>query len=140
MGNVKKLTPKTMEKKFEEYKHHCETRTVLKTDFSAKLGQHITTEIPAPVSCDIKGFFGYMGMTPQAFYATYDKDPNFDSVIARIKLACENSKREGFEQGRIPSQLAGLWMSNYGYSTKVDSNITGAAPVVIVDDLKPDEE
>ena len=48
-----------------------------------------------------------------------------------MREECEIDAREKFELGVIPSQLAGLWMSNYGYSTKMDSTVTGAVPVVI---------
>ena len=40
-----------------------------------------------------------------------------------------------FEDGSIPSNLAGLWMGGFGYSTKQEQEIKGGVPVVIADDL-----
>jgi len=48
-----------------------------------------------------------------------------------MREECEVDARIKFEVGALPSQLAGLWMSKYGYSTKTDSSVTGAVPVVI---------
>ena len=53
-----------------------------------------------------------------------------------MREECEVDARTKFEIGAIPSQLAGLWMSNYGYTTKTEAkaNVTGTQ-TVIVDDL-----
>ena len=53
-----------------------------------------------------------------------------------MREECEVDARKKFELQIIPSQLAGLWMSNYGYSMKNDSNIIGSIPVVISGDDK----
>ena len=71
--------------------------------------------IPSPVTYTLKGFCLFIGLTEQGLQATYAKDPKFESVITRMREECEQSARRSFEQGTIPSQLAGLWMSNYGY-------------------------
>ena len=65
-------------------------------------------------------------MTEQNFYTTYNKNPKFEYVIARIREECEVNTREKFELGMIPTKLAGLWMSKYGYTTKQEDSVTGA--------------
>jgi hypothetical protein len=51
-----------------------------------------------------------------------------------MKEECEIDARMKFETGQIPSQLAGLWMSKHGYTTKTDANVT-ADVVTIIDDI-----
>ena len=60
-------------------------------------------------------------------------NPKFESVIACMKEECEVDAREKFELGVIDSRLAGLWMSNYGYTTKTDQKVSSNS-VVIIDD------
>lgn len=119
------LTPKKMRKLWEEYKVVCDEKTVKRTEFSAKQGEFITATIPAPVTYTIKGFCLWIGMTEQNFYATYNQKVEFESVIACMKDECEIDAREKFENNTISSRLAGLWMSNYGYSTatKVEAEV-----------------
>lgn len=121
--------------KFLEYKDDCNSRTVTRTEFSQRESRFVTAVIPAPVSCNMKGFCNYVGMTEQNFYQTYAKRKGIESVIARIKEECELDAREKFENGTINSRLAGLWMSNYGYTTKSESKEEVKNSVVIVDDL-----
>ena len=52
-------------------------------------------------------------------------------MVTRMKEECEVDARSKFELGIIPTQLAGLWMSHYGYTTKIDSNIEVPMPVII---------
>jgi hypothetical protein len=95
----------------------------------------VTAVIPAPVTYTIKGFCKFIGMSEANFYITYDRNEKFKSVITRMKEECEVDAREKFENGTINSRLAGLWMSNYGYSTKAETNMEMKNKVVIVDDL-----
>lgn len=130
-GRPRKIkSPKQMENMWLEYKDYCNNRTVVTTAFSQKTGEFITAQIPKPVTYNIKGFCNYIGLTERDFYAVYDKDEKFQSVIMRMKDECEVDAREKFENGTLDSRLAGLWMSNFGYSTtaKVEADIT---PVVI---------
>ena len=39
---------------------------------------------------------------------------------------CEVDARRKFELQIVPSQLAGLWMSKYGYTTKQDTQVSGS--------------
>lgn len=131
MGRNRKFTSeRSLAEAWEEYKKYCDSKTVIRTEFSQRLGQFITAEIPHPVTYTIKGFCLWCGLTEQAFYAKYAKDNKIELVIARMKEDCERDCREKFENGTIPTQLSGLWMSHYGYSTstKVEADVK---PVVI---------
>ena len=112
-----------MWRKWERFKEYCDNKTVVRTEFSQKLGEFVTDVIPSPVTYTIKGFCKYIGMTEQNFYATYNKNKRFESVIARMKEECEVDAREKFENNTLNSRLAGLWMSNYGYTTNVNQEI-----------------
>lgn len=121
--------------KFLEYKETCNSKTVTRTEFSQRESRFVTAVIPAPISCTVKGFCNYVGMTEQNFYQTYANRKGIELVIARIKDECEMDVREKFENGTINSRLAGLWMSHYGYTTKSESKEEVKNSVVIVDDL-----
>ena len=103
---------------------------VTRTEFSQRLADFVSRTIPAPVTYTVIGFCSWAGITRQDYYETYGKDPAFDTVIARISDDCEIDARRKFENGTLPTQLSGLWMSNYGYSTSQKADIS-VAPVVI---------
>ncbi len=132
MGRGRSIkSPKIMAEKWEEYKEYCNTRTFVVNEFSQKLGDFVTKKLIKPTTCTIAGFCDkFLDMTEQNFYATYNNDPKFESVIARMKQYCEIDAREKFESGLINPRLAGLWMSNYGYclnkadDEKQSNNIT----------------
>lgn len=126
---------KQMMDAFEAFYEECNSKTVVRTEFCQKSGEFVTATIPAPVTVTKKKFALYLGMTEKNFYETYGKNEKFQSVIARITEICEIDAREKFENGTINSRLAGLWMSNYGYSTKSESKNEVKNSVVIVDDL-----
>lgn len=132
----RKISVERMKQKWEEYKKKCDENTVVKTEFSQRIAQFVTAEIPSPITYTIKGFCSFIGLTESGFYATYNKDKKFELVIARMKEECENDARAKFETGTIPSQLSGLWMSHYNYTTKTDANVSGAVPVAIVNDVE----
>ena len=129
-----------LEKAWEEYKAYCDGKTVVTTSFSQRSGKFVTAEIPHPITYTIKGFCAFVGMVESGFYDLYDKDPKLESVIARMKQDCEIDAREKFENGTLDSRLAGLWMSNYGYTTKTDTKIDANAGVTIIDDSGDDDE
>lgn len=135
-GRPRKIkTPKALETLWQEFKDYCDSRTAVTTAFSQKSGEFVTAIIPKPVTYTIKGFCAFIGLTERDFYAVYDKDIKFQSVIARMKEECEIDARQKFENGTIDSRLAGLWMSNYGYTTKAENKEEIKNSVVIVDDL-----
>lgn len=116
---------KAMREAWEQYKKLCDTKTVNVTAFSAKQGEFISKDVPHPITYTIKGFCRHIGITEQAFYDTYAKDMKLESVIARMREDCELDAREKFENGTLNPKLAGLWMSNYGYTVRQDTNVSG---------------
>lgn len=110
---------------FKEYAEECDSKTVVKTEFSQKEADFVTKTIPHPVSVNITGFCSYVGMSYQNFYETYMKNPKFDTVIARMRTYCENDAREKFENGTLDARLANLWMGhNYGYAQKQETTVS----------------
>ena len=113
-------SPKALETKWEEYKNKCNNRVVLTHDFSSKNSEFVSAELRRSVTYTVEGFCVFLGISRQAFYDTYTEDERFLDIVTRIREECEIDAREKFELGMIPSQLAGLWMSKYGYTTKQD--------------------
>ena len=136
MGRPRRFaSAKELEKTWEKYKTHCDNQKALTHEFSAKNSEFVSKELKRSITYTIEGFCVYAGISRAAFYERYGRNPKFADIVTRIKEECEVDARAKFEMGIIPSQLAGLWMSRHGYTTKTDSNI-GIEPVVIVDDLK----
>ena len=132
MGRQRKFkSVKALEDAWEEYKTDCNSREVLTHDFSSKNSEFVSAKLKRSVTYTIEGFCVFIGLARSKFYETYSEDDKFRDTVRRMREECEIDAREKFELGVIPSQLAGLWMSNYGYSTKMDSTVTGAVPVVI---------
>lgn len=123
-------TPKALEAKWEEYKEKCNNRVVLTHDFSSKNSEFVSAELRRSVTYTVEGFCIFLNLTRSAFYDTYEKDERFSDIVTRIREECEIDAREKFELGVIPSQLAGLWMSKYGYTTKRD----------VIAEVKPSEK
>lgn len=127
-------TPAALAKKWDEYCDYCANHKATVTEFSSKLGRFITAEVNRPITMTIAGFCKFIKLPRQDFYDTYADDERFCDIVTRIREECEVDAREKFESGQIPSSLAGLWMSKYGYSTKSDNEVKGAMPVVISGD------
>ncbi len=123
-------TPKALKAKWEEYKEYCSNRIVLTHDFSSKNSEFVSAELRRCVTFTVEGFCVFLGISRQAFYDTYAEDKRFLDIVTRIREECEIDAREKFELGVIPSQLAGLWMSKYGYTTRQD----------VVAEVKPSEK
>lgn len=115
-------SPKALEEKWEEYKECCNNKIVLCHEFSSKNSEFVSAELKRQVTYTIEGFCVYTGIARSTFYEIYGEDERFSDIVTRMKEECEADAREKFELGVIPSQLAGLWMSKYGYSTKQDVN------------------
>ncbi len=126
MGRPRKFrSAKALEEAWEAYKERCDNRKVLTHDFSAKNSEFVSKELKRSVSYTIEGFCVFVGISRAAFYERYADDEKFADIVTRMREECEIDAREKFELGIIPSQLAGLWMSKYGYTTKTDTNLTG---------------
>lgn len=140
MGRPRKIkSAKEMEELWEQYKEQCNNRLVMTHDFSSKNSEFVSAELKKSVTYTVEGFCRFLGIVRSTFYDTYENDPKFSDTVTRIREECEIDAREKFELGIISPQLAGLWMSNYGYTTKTDSNVSGAMPVQIVDDSDGDD-
>lgn len=124
MGRPKKFTSvKQLEEAWEEYKKHCENRTVLTHDFSSKNSEFVSAELKRSITYTIEGFCVFVKISRAAFYKQYAENEKFVDTVTRMREECEIDAREKFELGVIPTQLAGLWMSNYGYSTKTQNDV-----------------
>lgn len=126
MGRPRKFNSvKVLEEAWEEYKSDCDSQMVLTHDFSAKNSEFVSKELRRNITYTIEGFCVFTGISRAAFYERYANDGKFADTVTRMKEECEVDARKKFELGIIPAQLAGLWMSNYGYSTKTDTNVSG---------------
>lgn len=137
MGRPRKIkSVKALEDAWREYKHYCDNQIVLTHEFSAKNSEFVSDHLKRCITYTIEGFCMYIGFSRSAFYSTYGEDEKYSDIVTRMKEECEVDARRKFELQMIPSQLAGLWMSKHGYTTKTDAtaNVTGTQ-VVIVDDL-----
>lgn len=141
MGRPRKIkSVKEMNALWEAYKQKCNNQSVLTHDFSSKNSEFVSKELKRSVTYTIEGFCVYVGIIRSAFYQTYGEDKKYSDTVTRMREECEIDARNKFELQVIPSQLAGLWMSNYGYTTKTDNKVTGPIPVVIHDDLGESDE
>lgn len=127
MGRSKKITSlKKMQELWEEYKDKCDNQMVLTHDFSSKNSEFVSQELKRSVTYTIEGFCVFAGISRQAFYNNYAKDDKYIDMVTRMREECEVDARKKFEIQAIPSQLAGLWMSRYGYSIKQDTDISAS--------------
>lgn len=111
-----------LEKAWREYKEYCDNRMVLTHSFSSKNSEFVSKELKRSITYTIEGFCAFVGMTRSTFYETYAENEEFSDIVTRMREECEVDARSKFELGIIPTQLAGLWMSHYGYTTKSDLN------------------
>lgn len=113
-----------MEELWEQYKDNCDNQMVLTHDFSSKNSEFISKELKRSITYTIEGFCVFAGISRQAFYEYYAKNEKYVDIVTRMREECEVDARKKFELQVIPPQLAGLWMSRYGYSTKQDTNVS----------------
>lgn len=124
MGRSRKFkTPDDLKNTWEDYKKYCNNRTVLTHDFSSKNSEFVSAELKRSVTYTIEGFCVYAEISRSTFYSEYSENKRYSDIVTRMREECETDAREKLELGVIPTQLAGLWMSKYGYSTKQDSNV-----------------
>ncbi len=123
MGRPRKFgSVKALEVAWEAYKAHCDNRMVLTHDFSAKNSEFVSKELKRSITYTIEGFCVFAGISRASFYERYANEERFADIVTRMKEECEVDARAKFELGVIPSQLAGLWMSKHGYSTKTEGD------------------
>ena len=126
MGRPLKIkSPEEMEQFWEAYKQECDNQEVLTHDFSSKNSEFVSAKLKRSITYTIEGFCVYLGIARSKFYETYANKKRYGDIVTRIREECEADARKKFELQIIPSQLAGLWMSKYGYTTKVENNLSG---------------
>lgn len=132
MGRQRKFNSvKALETTWVAYKNYCDNKMVLTHDFSSKNSEFVSAELRRSITYTIEGFCVFAGIARSSFYQIYGEDEKFSDIVTRMKEECEVDARSKFELGVIPSQLAGLWMSRHGYTTKNDTSVSGSIPVVI---------
>ena len=126
MGRPRRFNSvKALEEAWEKYKADCDSQMVLTHDFSSKNSEFVSKELKRSITYTIEGFCVFIGIPRSTFYQTYGEDGKFSDIVTRMKEECEVDARKKFELQVLPSQLAGLWMSKYGYTTKQDTSISG---------------
>lgn len=127
MGRQRKFkSVKALAEAWGAYKTYCDNQMVLTHDFSPKNSEFVSSELRRSITYTIEGFCVYAGISRSAFYQYYAGDEKFVDIVTRMKEECEVDARKKFELQVIPAQLAGLWMSKYGYTTKQDTSISGS--------------
>ena len=127
MGRPRKFkSVKALAEAWGAYKAYCDNQMVLTHDFSSKNSEFVSSELRRSITYTIEGFCGYAGISRSAFYQYYAEDEKFVDIVTRMKEECEVDARKKFELQVIPAQLAGLWMSKYGYTTKQDTSVSGS--------------
>lgn len=136
MGRPRKIkSAKALEEAWQEYKLRCDNLAVLTHEFSAKNSEFVSKHLKRKITYTIEGFCVFIGLARSKFYETYAEDERYRDMVTRMREECEVDARTKFETGEIPSQLAGLWMSHYGYTTKADNSTEVKSTVQIVDDM-----
>ncbi len=126
MGRPRRFNSvKALEETWEAYKSDCDSQMVLTHDFSAKNSEFVSKELKRSITYTIEGFCVFAEISRAAFYERYAGNDKFADIVTRMKEECEVDARKKFELSIIPAQLAGLWMSKYGYTTKTDTNVSG---------------
>lgn len=121
MGRPRRFkSAKQLEETWEEYKEYCDNQVVLTHDFSSKNSEFVSKELKRSITYTIEGFCVYAGISRASFYEHYAGNDRYTDIVTRMKEECEVDARKKFELQMIPSQLAGLWMSKHGYTTKVE--------------------
>lgn len=110
-----------LETAWEEYKHWCDNQQIETHDFSSKNSEFVTATLRRAITYTIEGFCVHVGLARSAFYDSYAKTKKYSDTVTRMREECEVDARRKFETGCIPTQLAGLWMSRHGYSTKAEA-------------------
>lgn len=113
---------KQLEEAWEAYKLDCDNQMVLTHNFSSKNSEFVSRELKRSVTYTLAGFCVFVGISRAAFYERYVGNEKFADMVMRMKEECEVDARKKFETQMIPSQLAGLWMSKYGYSVRAEQN------------------
>ena len=127
-------TPEELAETWEAYKEDCDNQMVLTHDFSSKNSEFVSKELRRSITYTIEGFCVIANIPRSAFYDTYEKKKGYSDIVTRMREECEVDARKKFELQVSPSQLAGLWMSKYGYTTKSENDLN-VQPSEKLDDI-----
>ena len=131
MGRPRKIRSRAeLEEKWKEYKKHCDSQTVTVSRISRKTERVIRRTLNKRLSYTIEGFCCWLGLSRSAFYETYER--KYPDIVTRVREECEVDCRRKFETGELPSYLAGLWMSKYGYGLKEKQEQTEGPGVIVL--------
>lgn len=134
MARPRKIkSPKELLAKWEEFKQYCDNKTAICHEFSSNKGTFVSVELKKPITYTIEGFCVFVGISRQSFYDYYANDKRYADIVTCMKEECEFDARGKFEQGTIPTQLSGLWMSKYGYTNKQET--TSSSTVTVSDNI-----
>lgn len=125
-------SPAELETAWEEYKDYCDNYTVRTHEFSQRNSEFVTKELKKSISYTIEGFCVFVKLSRVAFYETYANSAKYSYIVARMREECETDVRAKFEAGHIPTQLAALWMSKFGYSAKTENRQEIVEPVKLI--------
>jgi hypothetical protein len=119
LGSPRKFKISELLTKWEEYK---KSRIAHKDKWIYPNGKPTKVEEEIKMPLFIKGFALSLGMSSSNFFNCYlnTEEKDFMQLHKYIKEECEMSKVDGFVLGNYPPQLAGLLLSQHGYSTKQD--------------------
>ena len=142
-GRPRKIrSAKALADAWEEFKLSCDnttTRKLVETtvrDADGEVHTETEQEVLTPISYTIVGFCVFLGISKAAWYSTYEKDPRFLDIVARVHSECEQDVRSKFERGVINTRLAPLWMSKYGYGAKVETTQEHKADNNLIDAIR----
>lgn len=137
-GNPIFKGPEDMWEKWIAFVEHCMTYEVIEKTVTKSKHKGTTVDgedresdfedfkekkLIKPKTPTMDGFTIYCNLGSSAMYKYYLNNPEYVDVVTDIRMQSKEVHRQLFEQGSIPTQLSGLWMSQFGYSTKVDTNI-----------------
>ena len=128
IGRPRKIkSARQMEQAWEDYKACCDHRMIVTHEFSQKEAIFVSARLLRRTTYTIEGFCVFLKIARSKFYENYADDPAFGDVVTRIREECEVDTRLKLETGEIPTQLSGLLLSKYGYTTKVDTGAEARA-------------
>ena len=121
MGRSRKIqSVAKLRELWEAYKCECDNQVALRHEFSQKKGEFVSAELGRSVTYTIEGFCLFLDISRQTFYNHYANNDQYIDMVTRIREECEVDARKKFELELIPTNIAGLWMSRYGYGAKPD--------------------
>lgn len=142
MSQRKIKTAKDLLHRWEDYKQDCDNQMVMTHNFDSKAGDYVSKPLQHKTTYTVEGFCAFLGISRASFYANYAQNDAFSDAVTLIRELCEVDARRKFELGVIPSNLAGLWMSNYGYTKQPAARADDAeinSGIVLMPEVEDDD-